>query len=97
MLRRAAKSSRSNAKTSHTPTRGREIRPGDDLLLLVKPNKEGGIVLALQPLIVPEIIARAGMRWWNAQDAAIAGSVVLAPRCHEARPWKLRRLIRRTS
>ena len=40
--------------TSHTPTS--EIRAGD-LMLLAKPNKEGGIVLALQPQIVPEIIA----------------------------------------
>lgn len=31
---------------------------------------------ALQPLIVPEIIARIGMRWWNAGGASVAGSVV---------------------
>ena len=53
------KRSRSNAKTSHTPTR--EIRAGD-LMLLAKRNKEGGIVHALQPHIVPEIIARIDHR-----------------------------------
>ena len=31
---------------------------------------------ALQPQIVPEIIARIGMRWWNASCATVAGSVV---------------------
>lgn len=42
------------------------ISPGSDLTLLTKPPKEGGIVYVLQPLFVPEIIARCGMRWWNA-------------------------------
>ena len=48
------KRSISNAKTSHTPTR--EIRAGDNLMLLARPNKDGGIVHAIQPQIVPEII-----------------------------------------
>ena len=47
----------SNAKTSHTPTSPtREIRAGDNLMLLAQPNKDGGIVHALQslhPQIVP--------------------------------------------
>ena len=41
-------------------------------MLLAKSNKEGGIVHALQPQIVPEIIARVGMRWWNAGSASVA-------------------------
>jgi len=42
------------------------ISPGSDLSLLIKSQKAGGIVKALQPILVPEIIARNGMRWWNA-------------------------------
>ena len=59
------KRSISNAKTSHTPTR--EIRAGDNLMLLARPNKDGGIVHALQPQIVPEIIACIDQRthYWQ--------------------------------
>lgn len=42
------------------------ISPGSDLTLLIKPPREGGIVYSLQPILVPEIVARCGMRWWNA-------------------------------
>jgi hypothetical protein len=42
------------------------ISPGSDLKLLINPLKAGGIVHAIQPILVPEIIARVGMRWWNA-------------------------------
>ena len=31
---------------------------------------------ALQPEIVPEIIARIGMRWWNTRSSQVAGSVL---------------------
>ena len=45
-------------------------------MLLAQPNKDGGIVHALQPKIVPpEIIARIGMRWWNASCTAVAGTL----------------------
>lgn len=44
--------------------------------MLVKANQDGGIVHALQPIIVPEIIARCGMRWWNAATAHLVGSIV---------------------
>lgn len=50
--------------------------PGQDLMALTKSHKDGGIVHAIQPIIVPEIIARCGMRWWNASSASLAGSVV---------------------
>ena len=42
------------------------IPQGSDLTLLKKTPKEGGIVNAIHPILVPEIIARCGMRWWNA-------------------------------
>ena len=70
------KHSRSNAKSSGTPVCGRQINAVDDLLLLTRPNQEGGIVHALQPLIVPEIITRIGMRWWNCANAPVPGNVV---------------------
>ena len=77
-------------------------------MLLTKPNKEGGIVHALQPQIVPEIIARVGMRWWNAGSASVAGSVVrkavithnignfgeIFDELHEAQPKSLQGLLR---
>jgi len=44
----------------------RVISEGSDLTLLINSPKDGGIVYALQPILVPEIVARCGMRWWNA-------------------------------
>jgi hypothetical protein len=43
------------------------VRPEDSLLKLVAPKASGDIVHALQPRVVPEIIARCWMRWWNAE------------------------------
>ena len=59
----SSKSQQSNAKSLGTPVHGRKIHAGDDLLfkLLTRPKPEGGIVHALQPVIVQEIIARIGM------------------------------------
>ena len=43
---------------------------------MIKGNKDGGFVHALQPEIVPEIIARIGMRWWKSGSSQVAGSVL---------------------
>ena len=45
----------------------RVLASDSDLSLLIKARKDGGIVHEIQPLFVPQIIARCGMRWWNAQ------------------------------
>ena len=43
---------------------------------MIKGNKDGGILHALPPEIVPEIIARIGMRWWNTGSSQVAQSVL---------------------
>ena len=68
------KRSRSAPKPADAPVR--ENRVGDNFVMLIKGNKEGGIVHALQPAIVPEIIARYGMRWWNTESSKVAASVL---------------------
>jgi hypothetical protein len=58
-----------------------DVRPGDSLLKSVAPKASGGFVHTLQPRVMPEIIARCGMRWWNAkaneQVASAVRSVVI--------------------
>ena len=44
----------------------RVIPPGSDLSLLKRSPAQGGIVNLIHPILVPEIVARCGMRWWNA-------------------------------
>ena len=44
--------------------------------MLVKPKSSGGIVHQLQPRLVPEIVARIGMRWWNAESNETVASVM---------------------
>jgi len=63
---KAAKRRKSASKPVEE-TQPRVFAPGQDLRLLTKAAKEGGIVHTIQPLFVPEVIARCGMRWWNAQ------------------------------
>ena len=52
--------------------------------MMIKGNKDAGIVLALQSQIVPGNIARSGiiarMYWWNtgSSQVARAGSVAIA-------------------
>jgi hypothetical protein len=62
---KAAKRRKSASKPVEE-TQPRVFAPGQDLRLLTKAAKEGGIVHTIQPLFVPEVIARCGMRWWNA-------------------------------
>ena len=45
-------------------------------MLLAEPPKQGGIVHQLQPRLIPEIIARCGMRWWNAEANAKVPGIV---------------------
>ena len=57
----AAKRKRNSAGTPKTP---QAIVPaGSNLTLLAQPKAHGGIVHRLQPVIIPEIIARFGYRW----------------------------------
>jgi hypothetical protein len=67
-LLRAAKRSKSASKPVED-SQFRVLAPGQDLSLklLTRAAKYGGIVHAIQPIFVPEIIARCGMRWWKAQ------------------------------
>jgi hypothetical protein len=65
-LLRAAKRRKSASKPVED-SQPRVLAPGQDLKLLTRAAKDGGIVHAIQPMFVPEIIARCGMRWWNAQ------------------------------
>jgi len=55
-----------------------EVRPDDEdtLRKLVHTKPLGGIVHSIQPLLVPEIVARCGMRWWNAEGNDIAAIVL---------------------
>ena len=63
---RAAKRRKSASKPVED-SQPRVLAPGQDLKLLTRAAKDGGIVHAIQPMFVPEIIARCGMRWWNAR------------------------------
>ena len=57
----SAKRKRNSAGTPKTP---QAIVPaGSNLTLLAQPKAHGGIVHRLQPVIIPEIIARFGYRW----------------------------------
>lgn len=44
--------------------------------MLTESAKSGGIVHAIHPRLVPHIIARCGMRWWNAACNPCVTSVV---------------------
>ena len=68
------KVAKTGASSSPVPTPG--VLQGQDLELLTRSKQAGGIGQELQRLVVPEIIARCGMRWWNAQSGAVVGSVV---------------------
>ena len=54
----ALKRCKSAPKLSASPACEKEIHAGEDLQLLIRINKEGGIVHALQQEVVQEIIAR---------------------------------------
>lgn len=71
---RKRRSSLGKRKSVEPPAR--QVGPGDDLRCLMKSTSQGGIMHKLQPLIVPELIARVGMRWWNAASSKVAASVV---------------------
>ena len=45
----------------------RRVPAGSDLLLFLKKKTEGGIVHKIQPMVVPELVARFGLRWHNAE------------------------------
>jgi hypothetical protein len=56
------------------------ISQGSDLTLLMKPSKEEGniqgIMYALHSIFVPKIVARCGMRWWDAHCNAQVTNVL---------------------
>lgn len=52
-----------------------DVDSSADLTLLLKPRPQGGIVGRVQPLLVPELIARYGLRWHNAEFATEATSL----------------------
>ena len=54
----------------------RELRAGDDLLLMIKGKQHGGIVHAIQPEIVPETIPRIVIPWWNSYSPLVAYSIL---------------------
>ena len=68
---------RSTGQSFDTPVRDGEIRVGDDLRVMIQRNKDKGIVHALQPGTVQEIIARICMRWWNTLSSQVAGSAAI--------------------
>ena len=73
----SVKRRRFSTKTAAAAPRAEmHLQPGDSLLLLIRANKNGGIVHQLQPRLVPEIIARCGMRWWNAEATPQVASVM---------------------
>jgi hypothetical protein len=74
----------------------RVIQPGSDLMILIKTPKQGGIdriVYALQPILVPEVVARFGMRWWNRSLRCSSHKRAPRGRC-QAQPRSLRRIVR---
>jgi hypothetical protein len=59
------------------------------LMKLVKSKSVGGIVHQRQPRLVPDVIARFGMRWWNAKVNDHAASIM---RCRSQYLWQQRAL-----
>ena len=55
---------------------------GADLLLFAKKRADGGIVNKIQPLLVPQLVSRFGLRWHNAtvncQVASILRNIVIS-------------------
>ena len=70
----ATKSSASSPTPQSVPVP--PVQPGDNLLKLIQPKSNGGVVHRIQPLFVPELIARCGMRWWNAETNDNATSIL---------------------